>query len=322
MLHIGLRATLGEWWDNIVAYFDLHRETAWHIVITVAAALVLWIVGRLAIRGATRGIREGIPRSERHIRRMNRRNKSVTSRRAIQNRLEAERRQQRARTLGVALRSALGAIIVIVTAVTILAEVNINIGPLLAAAGILGVALGFGAQSLVKDLLSGMFILFEDQYGVGDTIDLGEAAGSVEEVGLRVTRLRGLDGTVWFVPNGEIRRVGNKSRLWSRAMVEVRVDYAADVEKARLALLAAATTAVEREDLAKYVLGVPDVPGVESLAADAVVLRVFVQVQPGKQWDVQRAIRGEIQKVFRKQRVRLAVPENRIYVGEGGDSTE
>jgi small-conductance mechanosensitive channel len=318
MLRIGLGITLSHWWDTITDYFGDKENKVARVILTIIVAVVVWILGRLIIRASTRGLRKGVPRSERRVFGFRIR-KPSTTKRQLQDRLEAERRQQRARTIGVALRSTFGALVIIVALTTMLSVWGIQVGPLIAAAGILGVALGFGAQSLVKDILSGMFILLEDQYGVGDSVDLGEASGSVEEVGLRTTRLRSVNGTVWFVPNGEIRRVANKSRLWSRAMIEVRINYSQDVEVARTALLDAATTATEREEIAKHVLSAPTVPGVESLAADAVVLRVFVQVQPGQQWDVERAIRAEIQRVFRKRGIRLAVPENRVYVGEGSE---
>jgi len=318
MLRIGLGVTLTNWWDNITDYFGDKENKVARIILTIIVAIIAWILGRIVIHAATRGLRKGIPRRGRRVLGLGTKNVS-TAKDLLQERLEAERRQRRARTIGVALRSAFGALVLTLAFATILTQVGIEVGPIIAAAGILGVALGFGAQSLVKDILSGIFILLEDQYGVGDVVDLGEASGAVEEVGMRATRLRSLDGTVWFVPNGEIRRVGNKSRLWSRAMIEIRVHYSQNLEEAHDALLDAAITATQREEIAPHVLSAPTVPGVESLAADAVVLRVFVQVQPGQQWDVERAIRAEIQHVFRERGIRLAFSENRVYVGDGSE---
>jgi len=318
MLRIGLGVTLTNWWDNITDYFGDKENKVARIILTIIVAIIAWILGRIVIHAATRGLRKGIPRRRRRVLGLGTKDVS-TAKDLLQERLEAERRQRRARTIGVALRSAFGALVLTLAFATILTQVGIEVGPIIAAAGILGVALGFGAQSLVKDILSGIFILLEDQYGVGDVVDLGEASGAVEEVGMRATRLRSLDGTVWFVPNGEIRRVGNKSRLWSRAMIEIRVHYSQNLEEAHDALLDAAITATQREEIAPHVLSAPTVPGVESLAADAVVLRVFVQVQPGQQWDVERAIRAEIQHVFRERGIRLAFSENRVYVGDGSE---
>ncbi len=142
----------------------------------------------------------------------------------------------RAETLGHVLRSVSAFIVWSMAALTILGEVGINLGPLVAGAGIAGVALGFGAQSLVKDFLAGIFVIVEDQYGVGDIIDVGEdggraVAGTVESVSLRATRLRSVDGTVWHVPNGTILRVGNMSQQWARALLDISVGYAADIER-------------------------------------------------------------------------------------------
>ena len=144
------------------------------------------------------------------------------------------RRTQRAETIGAVVRSIVTITIWSIAVLTVLEILGISLGPLIAAAGIAGVALGFGAQSLVKDFLSGMFMLMEDQFGVGDVIDTGVASGSgmvtgtVEGVSLRTTRLRDIDGVVWHVPNGAILRVGNKSQQWARAVVDVPVAFEAD----------------------------------------------------------------------------------------------
>lgn len=313
----GTRTGVSDWWDSIVSWLGDHGDIL-RVLATLGIAMTVWILGRLVIWGIIRGVREGIPKGQRRLTRMMRRAGVQTPSDLLESRLEAERMQRRADTIGSALRSTWSFLVLVTTLFVILAQYDIQIGPLLAAAGILGVALGFGAQSLVKDMLAGIFILSEDQYGVGDIIDLGEASGVVEEVGLRVTRLRGLDGTVWFVPNGEIQRVGNKSRLWSRAMVEIRVDPRVDVEVAKEALLEAASAAIGREDLASDVLGEARIPGVETIARDAIMLRVFVQVRPGRQWDVERAIRAEVHRVFTKRKIRLAVSERRVYIEDEG----
>jgi small conductance mechanosensitive channel len=143
------------------------------------------------------------------------------------------RAEQRIEALASVLRSLTTFVIYAVAAFMILGELGVNLGPLLAGAGIIGVALGFGSQSLVKDFLSGVFILIEDQFGVGDIVNLdGETSGTVEAVSLRTTRLRSVDGTVWHVPNGEIRRVGNQSQHWSRALIDIEVAYDTDLDHA------------------------------------------------------------------------------------------
>ena len=146
----------------------------------------------------------------------------------------------RAQTITAVMRSICSGIIGVFALIYVLGALGLDLGPLLAGAGVAGVALGFGAQSLVKDFLSGIFMLIEDQYGVGDVVDVGEASGTVEAVSLRVTRLRDQNGTVWHVPNGEIRRVGNKSQQWARAVLDVPVAPNADLERAAAVIAEAA----------------------------------------------------------------------------------
>src|SRR5690625_1663690 len=148
-----------------------------------------------------------------------------------------QRRAQRARTLGSVLRSTSALLISTIVILMILDELGVSVAPLLASAGIVGVALGFGAQALVKDFLSGIFMMAEDQYGVGDVIDVGEVSGTVEAVGLRITRVREYNGTLWYVRNGELMRVGNMTQLWARVLFDVKIDYDADVERAEDLLL-------------------------------------------------------------------------------------
>ena len=159
------------------------------------------------------------------------------------------RRAQRAETMAGIFQSVITVIVIAVVTTMILSEVGVNIAPIIASAGIIGIALGFGAQSLVKDFLSGIFIFIEDQYGVGDVVDLGEAIGSVEAVTLRMTRLRDVNGTVWFVPNGEILRVGNQSKNWSRAVVDVGVGYSEDLARVQQVLREIAHDMWERRGL-------------------------------------------------------------------------
>ena len=139
------------------------------------------------------------------------------------------RRVQRAATMGTLLKSIVSGVVFTVIALMFISELGYDIAPLIASAGIIGVALGFGSQALVKDFLSGIFMIFEDQYGVGDVVDLGEASGTVEAVSLRVTRLRDVNGTVWYVRNGEILRVGNMSQNWARTVLDVTVGYTEDL---------------------------------------------------------------------------------------------
>ena len=208
--------------------------------------------------------------------------------------VEDPRRTARASSIATVVASAASVVIWVLAGLLVLGELGIDLAPLIAGAGIAGVAIGFGAQNLVKDCLAGLFMLIEDQYGIGDTVDLGVAIGTVEGITLRTTVLRGQDGTVWHVPNGEIRRVGNQSKLWSVAVLDVLVAYDADLVAARRVVLDAATAVAESEDFAGDVLAAPEVLGVESLDPDGVRLRLLLKTNPGKQFRLQRALREAI----------------------------
>lgn len=316
--------TLAEWADVLTA-------KAVGVALLVIAALVVWLIGRLVIRGLTRRIETGLPLSRSARKALARARIDLPEATAQEQYLATMRRQQRAGTIRTVLQSALAAALVVVVAIMALDLAGLPVAPLLASAGILGVALGFGAQSLVKDLLSGMFMLLEDQYGVGDIADLGEATGVIEEVGLRSTRLRSLDGTVWFVPNGEIRRVGNMTKMWSRALIEVRLAYDTDVDAARAAMLDA-LAAARKEDPAvdAAILAEPEVPGIEAFDYDAVVLRLLVNVSPTTQWTVMRATREHMRRTFAARGITMALPDHTLYLDqshpaakgpEGGEAT-
>ncbi|WP_296665136.1 mechanosensitive ion channel family protein [Demequina sp.] len=288
---------------------DVETNTLGLIVVTVLL-VIAWLVGRALIKGVTKGIERGTPFQDSRTRRALKRARiPVAEPDTVELRLEGERRRQRAQTLRRVLNSALAVVLVAIGITTILTVLGVPVGPMIASAGVVGVALGFGAQSLVKDVLSGVFMLIEDQYGVGDVVDLGAATGAVEEVGLRATRLRSLDGTVWYVPNGEIVRVGNKTRMWSRALVEVRFAYDTDIEAARQAMLDAVQAAREESDqVAANILAEPEVAGVESLEYNAVMLRLLVQVNPATQWDIMREVRLQMRRIFDERDIDLAVP--------------
>ncbi|MEU4674777.1 mechanosensitive ion channel domain-containing protein [Amycolatopsis sp. NPDC023774] len=205
-----------------------------------------------------------------------------------------ERRRQRAATIGSVLKSMSTFLIYGLAFILVLGELGINLAPIIASAGIVGVALGFGAQNLVRDFLSGIFMMIEDQYGVGDVVDIGAATGTVEAVGLRITTLRDLGGTVWYVRNGEVLRVGNSSQGFAVAVVDVPLGYSADVDLATTVLTNAATKASESEALAANVMEPPEMLGVEKVTPEGIQLRLTVKVRPGKQWAVQRALRAHL----------------------------
>ena len=220
----------------------------------------------------------------------------------------ATRRVQRAKTMGDLLKSVITGILVAVFGTMILSEVGVNIAPIIASAGIVGIALGFGAQSLVKDFLSGVFMIFEDQYGVGDVIDLGSGtSGTVEAVSLRVTRLRDVHGTVWYVPNGEILRVGNMSQNWARAIVDVTVGYREDLGKVIGTLRDIAEDLWQDEDFTQIIIEQPEVTGVETLGPETVGVRVMVKTEPMEQWKVARELRSRIKARFDHEGISIPV---------------
>jgi len=219
-------------------------------------------------------------------------------------RSSSARAQQRAATIGDVLANLVLAVVWTTVALLVLGEVGVNLAPLVAGAGIVGIALGFGAQSLVKDFLSGLFIILEDQYGVGDVICLKDTTGTVEDVSLRVTRFRATDGTVWFVPNGEIRGVGNASMEWSRAMIDVLVSYDNDVGAVGRYVTEVTEEFANEPEWDDIVLEPPEVWGVQAMSADGLTVRVVVKTAPGEQYAVARDLRGRISDRLRREGVR------------------
>jgi small-conductance mechanosensitive channel len=223
------------------------------------------------------------------------------------------RRVQRAKTMGDLLKSVLTGLLIAVFGTMILSELGVNIAPIIASAGIIGIALGFGAQSLVRDFLSGVFMIFEDQYGVGDVVDLGEASGTVEAVSLRVTRLRDLNGTVWYVPNGAVVRVGNMSQNWARAVVDVNVGYHEDLARAQRVLREVAHDLWQDDEFHDVVIEEPEVTGVEVFGPESVTLRVLLKTAPMEQWGVARALRQRIKARFDHEGIEIPLPQRVVW---------
>ncbi len=222
----------------------------------------------------------------------------------------AARSGPRTEAISGVLESAATFVIYLVALFLILGELGVDLAPLLAGAGVAGLAIGFGAQSLVKDFFSGIFILLEDQYAVGDIVDLGEATGVVEGVSLRTTRLRAVDGVVWYVPNGEILRVGNMSQHWSRALLDIEVAYDTDLTAAKELL---GRIAGEFADEDPDVLGEPEVWGVEALAASSVVIRLVVKTRPSEQWRISRELRERIKVGFDAAGIEIPFPQQTVW---------
>ncbi|MGW6445590.1 mechanosensitive ion channel family protein [Lentzea sp. NPDC055074] len=208
--------------------------------------------------------------------------------------LISERREQRARTIGSVLKSIVTILIFGIAFLEVLIVVKLDITPVLTSAGILGVAIGFGAQNLVKDFLAGMFMLLEDQYGVGDVVDLGPATGTVEAVALRTTTIRDTGGTVWYVRNGEILRVGNSSQGFAVAVVDLPLSYGANLAEATQVLDRTVREVADKDPLKADITAKPEVLGVEKFTPEGITLRVTVKTRPGRQWAVQRNLRAQL----------------------------
>ena len=219
------------------------------------------------------------------------------------------RRVQRAQAMGSLLKSVTSGVIVAVIFTMMLSALGFAIGPILASAGILGVALGFGSQTLVKDFLSGIFLIFEDQYGVGDVVNLGEGlTGTVEAVSLRVTRVRDTNGTVWYVRNGELLRVGNMSQNWARTVLDIQVSAREDLGRVRRVLQDVANDLWHDEDFEGVVIEEPEIPGVEAITPDAITLRVTLKTAPMEQWRVARVLRERIKARFDHEGIQAPYP--------------
>jgi small conductance mechanosensitive channel len=227
--------------------------------------------------------------------------------------LVPERRRQRAEAIGSVLRSFATAAIFSVAAMMILNELGFDLAPLLASAGIAGVALGFGAQTLVKDLIAGLFMLLEDQYGVGDIVDLGQASGSVESVGLRITTIRDGRGVLWYIRNGEIIRVGNKSQGWAVVMVDITVDFT-QVDQASGVLRDAAARLAEDPEFADDLIEPPEMLGVEQITIDGAMLRTTVKTSAEAQWRMGRELRRRLTEALATAGINSQVPVGRLSI--------
>lgn len=218
--------------------------------------------------------------------------------RALRFGLSAERRRQRALAIGSLLKSVSSFVIIGTAVILILAEFGINIAPLIASAGLAAAALAFGAQNLIKDFLSGIFMTLEDQYGVGDSVDLGLATGTVITVGLRTTAVRADDGTIWYVRNGEVLRVGNTSQGDDVVNIDIPLPYAADTRKAGEIALAQTEAVAASEDFAEALIHAPRLLGIVDVAPGVVTIRITATVRAGDQAAFTRAVRAAIKDAY------------------------
>ena len=302
--------------------------------LTVLIILLLAIIARRLVRRAIDHMVERIASDKKHAEEDEAERTAEEGRTWDPERLAAkmtqlrertERASQRAKTLGTLFKSIATTIIWAVALMMLLGEFDVNLGPLIAGAGIIGVAVGFGAQSIVRDLLTGVFMLIEDQYGVGDVVDLGDAVGTVESVGLRTTRLRDISGTVWHVPNGAIARVGNMSQLWARVPLDLDVAYDTDLDAAMAIIKRVADEVWHEQGESTTVLEEPTISGVQAFGADAVTIRVMLKTEPSEQWATARLMRKRIKVAFDEAGIEIPFPQRTVWVRSGepdGENSE
>ena len=257
----------------------------------VGAMLLRWVLHRAIDRVVGQALARAARRESQAPRRASRLLAQATG-------LSQDRSTQRAATMGAILKSTSTFVIFTLALLTVMATLGLPLGPLLASAGVVGVALGFGAQSLVKDFLSGIFMILEDQYGVGDVIDAGEAVGTVEDVTLRVTRLRDASGIVWYVRNGEIVRIGNRSQGWSTALVDIPVGYNESLDTVLPLIRKVVHDLDGSADWETRLLEEPVVAGVESMTGGVVTVRVIAKCAPNESFPVSREIRARVKAAF------------------------
>jgi small conductance mechanosensitive channel len=225
-------------------------------------------------------------------------------------------REKRARTLGRILRQAVVVVVWGVTTATILGELGLDLKPILAGAGIAGLAFGFGAQTLVKDLIAGFFILLENQFRVNDVIQAAGVSGLVESINLRTTVLRDVEGRLHVIPNGEIGVVTNFTHEWSRAVLDVGVAYKEDTDRCVAVLRRVGAEMEGDAEFGPKLAGPFEYPGVESFGDSAVVLRMLVKTQPQERWNVLRELRRRVKKAFDEHGIEIPFPHVTLYLGE------
>jgi len=230
--------------------------------------------------------------------------------------LQAAEAKKRAQTLGNILRHALLIVFFSIAILLILGELGIQLGPLLATAGIGAVAIGFGAQSLVKDVISGFFIILENQYRIGDVIEVAGVSGLVESVGLRTTVLRDLEGRVHIIPNGEIKIVSNLSKEWARSVLDVGISYGEDVDQVIDLLSQIGEELASEVPYQSAILEPPQILGVERFGESEMVIRMTIKTAPLKQWEVGRELRKRIKARFDERGIQMPLPHRVLLWGE------
>ncbi|WP_084620165.1 mechanosensitive ion channel domain-containing protein [Agromyces italicus] len=303
----------GDFWAGIATFWadnwDVMLGKLISIVMIIVIALLIRWVLHFVIERVVKQIVTGVKKKQ-----------DVTDTQALQaSPLAAVRVVQRTRTLGTVLTNIVNVTLFVVVVLLVVNTINSEIlGSFALLTAAIGAGLGFGAQNIVKDALNGLFMVVEDQLGVGDVVDLGPATGIVEEVRIRITAVRDVNGTLWFVRNGEILRVGNMSQGWARVIIDLAVPYDADVETVETALLRTATEMAHSGKWRSRVLEKPEVWGLESISAEAMVLRVVMKVRSSAKDDVARELRMRLKHALDEMELKLPSLASVVLTGFDG----
>jgi small-conductance mechanosensitive channel len=298
-------------WATVKSIYEM---TLVQVIVIIVVAVVLRVVLRFVIDRVVKRIVTGVKKRQ-----------NVEDTQALSTSpLSAVRVVQRTRTLGSVLNNIVAVVLVIVAGLSVITTINPTIlGSFALITAALGAGLGFGAQNIVKDVLNGLFMVAEDQLGVGDVVDLGPATGVVETVGIRITQIRDVNGTVWFVRNGEIIRVGNMSQGWSRVIIDLAVPYDADVAAVQERMLGIATQMAADLKWRSRILEKPEIWGIESISAEAIVIRLVVKTRPGTKDDVARDLRARLKSGLDAMGIRLPALNSIVLSGfEGAESVK
>jgi moderate conductance mechanosensitive channel len=300
--------------DEAISFWTQAIDRAWRIaLILVIGALVRWALGRAitafigSLNSSGTRLQDVTKRMSLKRRREMQQSQTETAALRALDARAADRREQRAHTLSAVLRNLASLVVWAVSAVMILDLLGINIGPVLASVGVLGLAISFGSQELIRDMVAGIFILAEDLIGVGDIVDLEFASGTVENVTLRTTQVRSPDGTLWTVRNGQIVSLGNSTQGFSNALVPIDISTRTDWDAAQEAIQAA-IDALIAGDLAEDLLDHGSIGGIEKFDAHRYTTRATVKTFPGKAWGVQLELRRLIAQEFAARDLQLAEP--------------
>jgi moderate conductance mechanosensitive channel len=298
-------------WTAITGFYEAGGWPLKTLVI-IAVAVVIRFILQFVIRRVVNRIVSGVKKKH-----------QADDTQALQNSpLMAVRIVQRTRTLGSVLSNILTAVIVVVAILLIVNAINTNLtGAFSLITAALGAGLGFGAQNIIKDVLNGLFMVGEDQLGVGDVVDTNFATGVVEHVGIRVTQIRDVNGTLWYVRNGEIQRVGNMSQGWARVIIDLAVPYDSDVDAVEERMLKTANDLAADAKWRTRILERPEIWGLESISAEAIVIRLVVKTRSGTKDDVARELRARLKRALDEMGVRLPALNSIMLSGfEGATS--